>query len=319
MIETSARLLRLLALFQAKRYWAGAELSERLEVTARTLRRDVDRLRSLGYPVHSTSGTAGGYQLGAGATLPPLLLDDEEAVAVAVGLRAASSGSVAGLEEASLRALAKLEQVLPARLRHRVTALHAAVVPLLPRGPAVDAKTLSAIAAACRDHESLRFSYQSHDGTATTRAVEPHRLVHTGRRWYLVAFDKGREDWRTFRVDRIGARVVTGARFTPRPPPDGDVAAYVSRAVAYAPYKYRASVRMFAPVEKIAEVIPPTVAVLEAVDARTSIMRTGAQSLDQLCFWLAMIGIDFEVIEPEELRERVRVMAERLGRAAKKK
>jgi predicted DNA-binding transcriptional regulator YafY len=290
-------------------------LSERLEVTVRTLRRDVDRLRSLGYPVHSTSGTAGGYQLGAGAMLPPLLLDDEEAVAVAVGLRAASSGSVTGLEEASLRALAKLEQVLPSRLRHRVTAMHSAVVPMLPRGPAVDAKTLSVIASACRDHESLRFPYQSHDGTATTRAVEPHRLVHTGRRWYLLAFDKAREDWRTFRVDRIGTRVVSGARFTPRQPPGNDIVAFVSRAVAYAPYKYRASVRMFAAAQKIAEVIPPTVAVLEAVDERSSIMHTGAQSLDQLCFWLAMIGIDFEVQEPKELRDRVKQMAARFGRA----
>ena len=313
MIETSARLLRLLALFQAKRYWSGGELSERLEVTARTLRRDVDRLRSLGYPVHSTSGTSGGYQLGAGVTLPPLLLDDEEAVAVAVGLTA-SSGSVTGLEEASLRALAKLEQVLPSRLRHRVTALHSAIVPMLPRGPAVDAKTLSAIAAACRDGESLRFPYKSHDGTATTRAVEPHRLVHTGRRWYLVAFDRGRADWRTFRVDRIGARITTGTRFAPRQPPDADLAAYVSRGVAYAPYRYRASVLLFAPAEKIAEVIPPTAAVLEAVDARRSIMHTGAQSLDHLCFWLAMIGVEFEVREPEELRERVREIAGRFAR-----
>jgi predicted DNA-binding transcriptional regulator YafY len=291
-------------------------LSERLEVTARTLRRDVDRLRSLGYPVHSTAGTAGGYQLGAGATLPPLLLDDEEAVAVAVGLRTASSGGVSGLEEASLRALAKLEQVLPARLRHRVTALHAAIVPMLPRGPAVDAKALSTIAAACRDQESLRFPYQSHDGTATARAVEPHRLVHTGRRWYLVAFDRGRADWRTFRVDRIGARLTTGARFAPRQPPDTDLAAYVSRAVSYAPYRYRASVLMFAPAEKIAEVIPPTVAVVEAVDTRSSIMHTGAQSLDHLCFWLAMIGIDFEVREPKELRDRVREIAGRFARAS---
>src|SRR6204780_503215 len=174
MLETSARLLRLLSLFQARRYWSGAELSERLEVTARTLRRDVDKLRSLGYPVNSTSGTAGGYQLGAGATLPPLLLDDDEAVAVAVGLRTAASGTVAGIEEASLRALSKLEQVLPERLRKRVTALHSSVVPMLHAGPKVDGKVLSIIAGACRDRDALRFSYRSHDGTASTRNVEPY-------------------------------------------------------------------------------------------------------------------------------------------------
>jgi predicted DNA-binding transcriptional regulator YafY len=196
MLETSARLLRLLSLFQARRYWSGAELSERLEVTPRTLRRDVDRLRSLGYPVNSTSGAAGGYQLGAGATLPPLLLDDDEAVAVAVGLRTAASGTVAGIEEASLRALSKLEQVLPERLRKRVTALHAFILPLANVGPTVDAKTLSAIAGACRDCERLRFPYRSRDGAASAREVEPHRLVHTGRRpGTLTAATGGPSAW----------------------------------------------------------------------------------------------------------------------------
>ena len=170
MLETSARLLRLLSLFQAQRYWSGAELSERLEVTARTLRRDVDRLRSLGYPVNSTSGAAGGYQLGAGATLPPLLLDDDEAVAVAVGLRTAASGTVAGIEEASVRALSKLEQVLPARLRRRVAALHSFIVTLANAGPTVDAEMLSTIAGACRDGEKLRFAYRSRDGADSARS-----------------------------------------------------------------------------------------------------------------------------------------------------
>src|SRR5580658_2572001 len=197
MLETSARLLELLSLFQAQRYWSGASLCERLEVTARTLRRDVDRLRRLGYPVKSTSGTAGGYQLGAGATLPPLLLDDDEAVAVAVGLRTAASGTVTGIEEASVRALSKLEQVLPARLRHRVAALHAFIVPLIGAGPTVDANALSAIAGACRDCEKLHFKYRSRDGAPSTREVEPHRLVHTGRRWYLAAWDTERDNWRT--------------------------------------------------------------------------------------------------------------------------
>ncbi len=315
MIGTSARLLRLLGLFQAQRYWSGAQLAERLEVTSRTLRRDVDRLRSLGYPVHSTSGTAGGYQLGAGAKLPPLLLDDDEAVAVAVGLRTAASGSVSGIEEASLRALAKLEQVLPAPLRHRVTALSFAVAPMLNGGPTVDGKVLAAIAGACRDHEALRFSYRGHDGAATTRHVEPYRLVHTGRRWYLVAWDRGREDWRTFRVDRIAPRMSTGPRFAPRQPPDRDIAAYVSKGLASAPYRHRASVTLLASAEKAAEMVPPTVGMLEAIDERRCVLHMGANSLDGLCWYLATIGFDFEVREPAELRERVRVLGKRFGNA----
>jgi predicted DNA-binding transcriptional regulator YafY len=321
MLQTSARLLRLLSLFQAQRFWAGAGLAERLEVTARTLRRDVDRLRSLGYPVNSTSGTAGGYQLGPGATLPPLLLDDDEAVAVAVGLRTAASGTVAGIEEASVRALSKLEQVLPSRLSRRVAALHAFIVPLANAGPTVDAGALSAIAAACRDHEELRFRYQSRDGSPSVRTVQPHRLVHTGRRWYLAAWDTDRNNWRTFRVDRIdvttGGRLNTGARFTPRPPPDGDFAAYVTRSVAFKPYQHQALVLVQAPVESVAERIPPAVGTLEAIDQRTCLLRTGACSLDALAVHLALLGFDFEVREPPELAARIRELAERFRRAAK--
>src|SRR5215218_2209561 len=235
MLETSARLLRLLSLLQARRDWTGPELAARLGVSPRTLRRDMDKLRGLGYPVDATPGTAGGYRLGAGAMLPPLLLDDEEAVAVAIGLRTAAGGTITGIEETSVRALAKLEQVLPSRLRHRVTALHAVTVPLSPGGAQVDPDTLTALAAACRDHQRLRFDYRSHDGTATVRITEPHRLVHTGRRWYLVAWDVERDDWRTFRVDRVTPRIPTGPRFAPRALPDLDVGGYTSYAVSTAP------------------------------------------------------------------------------------
>ena len=316
MLETSARLLRLLSLFQAQRYWSGADLAERLEVTARTLRRDVDKLRSLGYPVNSTSGAAGGYQLGAGSSLPPLQLEDDEAVAVALGLRTAASGSVAGIEEASVRALAKLEQVLPERLRKRVAALHGFIVPLGGSGPAVNAETLAAIAGACRDCIQLRFGYQSRDGAASRREVEPHRLVHTGRRWYLVAWDLQREDWRTFRVDRIGPRLATGHRFPPRDPPDGDFAAYASRSVAYTPYPHRARVKIAVSVETVAERIPASVGTLEAADDGTCILHTGGFSLDSLSVWMALIGFDFEVLDPPELVERVRLLAQRFARAA---
>lgn len=317
MLGASARLLRLLSLFQAQRYWSGAELAERLEVTPRTLRRDVDRLRSLGYPVNSTSGAAGGYQLGAGATLPPLLLDDEEAVAVAVSLRTAASGTVSGMEEASVRALAKLQQVLPSRLRRRVTALSSFILPLANPGPMVDAETLSVIAGACRDYLKLRFNYQSRDGSPSTREVEPHRLVHTGRRWYLAAWDVDRENWRTFRVDRIESRIVTGLRFTPREAPDGDFAAYVSRSVSYAPYPHRARVLLHASSEAVAERIPPAAGTLESIDASTCVLRTAANSLEMLSIHLALIGFDFEVQEPQELIDRIRSLAGRFTRATR--
>lgn len=217
MLETSARLLRLLSLLQAHREWSGADLADRLGVTSRTIRRDVDRLRELGYPVNASPGTGGGYQLGAGAELPPLLLDDDEAVAVAVGLRTAAGQGIEGIGETSVRALAKLEQVLPSRLRRRVSALNTFTVPML-RGPqpsAVDPGVLTELANACRDGERLRFEYRDHGGSPTRRNVEPHRLVCTERRWYLVAWDVDRDDWRTFRADRITPTPPHGPRFTP--------------------------------------------------------------------------------------------------------
>jgi predicted DNA-binding transcriptional regulator YafY len=314
-LQTSARLLRLLSLFQAQRYWSGADLSQRLEVTGRTLRRDVDRLRSLGYPVHSTSGTAGGYQLGAGATIPPLLLDDEEAVAVALGLRTSASGSVSGIEEASVRALLKLEQVLPPRLRHRVAALHSYIVPLGTRGPTVDAELLSVIAAACRDHEGIRFSYHNRSGAPSVRVVEPHRLVHTGYRWYLAAWDIGRKDWRTFRIDRIEGKLKTSTRFRPRTLPEGDFATFVSKSLAQAPYPYRARVTLRAPLATIAQRIPPSAGVLEAVDEYSCMLDTGSHSLEGITIHLSLLGVDFQVHEPPELIDYIRRLADRLRQA----
>src|SRR3954467_15558360 len=227
MLETSSRLLDLLSLLQARRDWPGPELAERLEVSRRTIRRDVDRLRALGYPVESLTGPAGGYRLRAGAALPPLLLDEEEAIAIAVGLGTAARASVTGIEDASIRALVKLEQVLPAHLRRRVTALGSATIAAPAPGPTVDPQHLTTIAAACRDTECIRFGYRSRDGTETRREVEPHSLVNLGRRWYLVGWDRDREDWRTFRIDRLSHPRPTGARFTPRTVPAKDAAAYV--------------------------------------------------------------------------------------------
>src|SRR3954467_1555722 len=216
MIETSSRLLQLLSLLQARRDWPGGELADRLEVSGRTIRRDVDRLRGLGYPVESLSGPAGGYRLKAGTAVPPLLLDEDEAIAIAVGLRTAARASVAGIEETSIRALVKLEQVLPAHLRRRVSAFGAATVAAPVGGPTVDPQHLTVIATACRDSECLRFAYRSRDGSDTRRDVEPHSLVNRGRRWYLVAWDRGRSGWRTFRLDRLERPAATGARFAPR-------------------------------------------------------------------------------------------------------
>jgi predicted DNA-binding transcriptional regulator YafY len=315
MWDTPARLLRLLSLLQVRGEWSGPELARRLEVDVRTVRRDIARLRGLGYPVHSSTGIAGGYRLEPGADLPPLLLDDDEAVAVAVGLRTAAGGTVAGIEESSQRALAKLERVLPARLRGRVNALSAATVSLTGWRPVVDAGDLAAIAAACRDHETLRFDYRRNDGTTARRTVEPFRLVHTGRLWYLVGWDADRRDWRTFRVDRIDGRAVPVARFTPRPPPDRDIAAYVSRGTALEAYPAQARVTVHSPVEVVAERISPTAGLLEVVDTESCVLRTGSRTLDTLAYHLVSLGLDFTIDDPPELVDHVRAIARRLERA----
>lgn len=317
MLETSARLLRLLSLLQTPREWTGAELAERLGVSGRTVRADIERLRTLGYPVLATRGAAGGYRLGAGAALPPLLFDDDEAVAVTVGLRTAAGGAIAGIEEASLRALVKLEQVLPPRLRRRVNTLRAYTVPV-PReavAPTVDPAVLTTLAAASRDRERVRFDYRDHGGTATPRTVEPYRLVNWGRRWYLLAWDADRQDWRIFRVDRMQPRGPTGPRFPPRELPDGDVAAYVSARVSAAAWRYRVRVTVHAPAEAVADRISPAVGTVDPVDDRTCVLHTGADTVGTLAVYLGMLGADFEVTEPPELVAELRQLADRYARA----
>lgn len=317
MVETSVRLLRLLSLLQGRRDWSGAELARRLEVTTRTVRNDVERLRELGYEVRSRPGRAGGYRLGAGTAVPPLLLDDEEAVAVAVGLAAAASGSVTGIEETSLRALAKLERTLPARLRHRLDALREATVSAAGGGPRVDADTLTALAAACRDHEQLRFDYRTHDGAEQRRRAEPHRLVYTGRRWYLLAFDLDRADWRTFRADRVTPRVPTGPRFVPREPP-GDVAGHVVRGTASLAWTHPARIRFLAPAGVVAEHdrVNPAAGLLTPVDEHSCLFETGTGSLPDLVTYLTGLDIAFEVLDPPELRGLLRELAARYAAAA---
>ncbi|MFB7866407.1 MULTISPECIES: helix-turn-helix transcriptional regulator [unclassified Streptomyces] len=316
MLETSARLLRLLSLLQAHREWSGADLADRLGVTPRTVRRDVDRLRELGYPVNATPGTGGGYQLGAGAELPPLLLDDEEAVAVAVGLRSAAGQGVEGIGESSVRALAKLEQVLPGRLRRRVSALNAFTVPMLrtPRDR-IDPAVLTDLANACRDAERLRFAYRDHGGATTRRTVEPHRLVCSERRWYLVAWDLDRADWRTFRADRIVPTPPHGPRFPPREPPAEDLAAYVAKGVSTGAYPTEATIRLHVPLEEAAAAVGAADGVLTPEGEHACLLRTGAHGLDLMVVHVSMIGFEFEVLDPPELVERVRALRDLLSRA----
>lgn len=313
MSDSAARLLRLLSLLQARPQRTGAELAERLQVTERTLRRDVERLRGLGYPIVAARGVTGGYRLGAGGALPPLLLDDDEAVAVAVSLRTAASGGVTGIADTAISALAKLEQVLPARLRHRIASLQEATAALPGWSVTVDADVLTTIAVACRDQTRLRLSYTDHHGTPSTRLVEPHRLVHTGRRWYLVARDVDRDAWRTFRADRVRQPQATGVRFVPHDPPDA--VDFVANAVTTAPYRYHAKILFHAPAHAVAERIPPTVGVIEPAGPDTCILTAGSDSLDAIALHLGLVGIAFTVLEPPELRVRIQAVADRLQQA----
>lgn len=310
MLPTSARLLKLLSLLQAHREWTGPDLADRLEVDVRTVRRDVSKLRTLGYPVNAAPGVAGGYQLAAGAHMPPLLLDDEEAVAVAMGLRTAAGGSISGIEESSVRALAKLEQVLPSRLRHRVNTLQSVTVSTARNGNPVDAGHLTDIATTIRNKERLRFDYLSHDGSHSIRDVEPHRIVHNGWRWYLMAYDTERRDWRTFRVDRLTPKIPTGPRFTPREIPEFAVDNYA----AWKSHKYQARFTLHAPIEEMAARIEPKYGLLEAIDDNTCTLRAGSNWLDGLAWSVGTLGVEFETHEPPELVSYIEELAARLSR-----
>jgi predicted DNA-binding transcriptional regulator YafY len=312
MTETSSRLLELLSLLQGRRDWPGNELADRLEVSGRTIRRDIERLRRLGYPVEALRGTGGGYRLRAGSAMPPLLVDDDEAMAIAVGLRTAARASVTGIDEAAVRALVKLEQVLPSHLRRRVSALGAATVTPPVVGPTVDPQHLTVIAAACRDSESLRFQYRSRAGIDSRREVEPHTLVNHGRRWYLVAWDRGREDWRTFRVDRLARPASTGVGFAPRRLPAKDATTYVEQSITGAPNRFEARLTLHAGAGEIADRIPAHWGVIEAIDSHRCEYRTGDDDIRWLALRVAMLGVDFEVHEPPELVNELRALTSRL-------
>jgi predicted DNA-binding transcriptional regulator YafY len=318
MANTSSRTLRLLSLLQTHRYWPGAELADRLGISVRSLRRDIDRLRELGYPVKAQRGIEGGYQLSAGAAMPPLLLDDEEAVALAIGLSTAAQGAVVGIEEASVRALAKVQQVMPPRLRRRIDALRAATVPAVwASGPNVDAGALTIVAQACRDEERLRFAYTAQSGEQTARHVEPHRLVSLGRRWYLVAFDLTRQDWRSFRVDRLTDPRSTGFRLpaVPRELPATDAAAFVKASFGnLSATSHACEALLHAPAATVRTSVGQW-ATIEEVDEHRCRLRMTVDNLDWAALALGSVGVEFEVVRPPELVERIREWGTRFCRA----
>jgi predicted DNA-binding transcriptional regulator YafY len=308
--DTTERVLRLLGLLQQRPVWTGPELAERLGVTDRSVRRDVERLRALGYPVNATQGVGGGYQLGAGRALPPLLLDDEEAIATAVSLRLAAGGTVAGASEAAVRTLAKLDQVLPARLRAEVRAVHDAITTLEGGRIEVDADALLVLARAARDHARVELTYTAAGGEPAVRRVEPYQLVATGRRWYLLAFDLDRQDWRTLRLDRMADVRATTFRFRPREAPDA--AAYVQRSVTVSPYQFEARVVVHAPAAEVREQITPASGSVESVDDQTCRVVAGGNSLEALVWHFGSLGHAFTVEAPTELREAMAAFGARL-------
>lgn len=316
MANTSSRTLRLLSLLQTHRYWPGDELASRLEVSIRTLRRDIDRLRELGYPVQASRGVDGGYQLAAGAALPPLLLDDEEAVALAVGLQTAAQGAVAGIAESSVRALAKVVQVMPPKLRRQVDAVRTATQSPTwgDSGPAVESSVLVALAQACRDTERLEFGYTAAGGEVTQRHVEPLRLVRLGRRWYLVAYDLVRHDWRSFRLDRLADPRRTGVRFRPRELPAADAVSFVQAGMRNQPTPYAIEALVHAPAQRVRARVGRW-ATVESVDEGSCRVLMRSDSFEWPALALGSLGAEFTVIDPPELLTYLHEWAARFTRA----
>jgi predicted DNA-binding transcriptional regulator YafY len=316
---SAARLFELLSLLQRPRAWSASELGQRLEVSPRTVRRDVDRLRELGYPVEATMGSAGGYRLVAGGSMPPLLLDDDEAVAIVVGLRVATDQAVEGIDEASVRALAKVLQVLPARLRHRVGALaaldSASLATRVDDRLDVNPDDLTMLAAAVDGGERVRFEYEAADGTRSERRVEPYGVVASGRRWYLVAFDVDRDDWRTFRLDRVGGLRSTGGRGAARRLPAQTAADYVIETMLGRAPTYEAVVTVHSPVADARARLADAAADIEAIDERSCRFRSRPETAEWLAARLGALGCDFHVHEPPELVEHLASLGARLMRA----
>jgi predicted DNA-binding transcriptional regulator YafY len=316
MPKTAGRTLALLGLLQARRECSGALLRSRLEVSERTLRRDVENLRQLGYGIDSVPGVGGGYRLGPGASIPPLVLSSDEAVAIAIGLRAAAVGAVTGMEEAAAGALAKLEQSLSSETRHRIATVERAMVPLGRSADSVNMDAVVAVAGAIRESRRMRVDYRSHDGEVTRRTIEPHRIVHTAERLYVVAWDIDRDDWRTLRLDRLTPRLPLAGRFTPRTIDDDELRALTTRSISTSPYRYVCRLLMRASADEVVRRFPPTVAtVVDGADG-TCELTTGSNSLEELALYVGTSGFDFEVLDGDELRTAIRTLAVRFTRAA---
>lgn len=315
MSRTTGRTLALLGLLQSRREWSGADLGARLEVSGRTLRRDIEDLRGLGYGIDAVPGVGGGYRLGVGAAIPPLALSSDEAVAIAVGLRAAASATVTGIEDAAARALVKLEQSLSPETRERISAVEHAIVPLgAERG--VDLDVVVTIARAIRESRALRIDYRRHDGTEVRRTIEPHRIVHTGERWYVVARDPDRDAWRTFRLDRMTPRLPLAEPFTAREIPDDAVREFTTRSITSGPYRHRYRVRMHAPAAEVAAHYGPTIAEVTPVDDLTCELTAGSASPEEFALYMGLTGIEFEVVEGDDLRAALTVIGARFTRAS---
>jgi len=315
MLPAATRVLRLLSLLQVRREWPGTELADRLEITGRTVRRDIERLRQIGYVIDASSGRGGGYRLGAGTTTPPLLLDDDESVAVAMALgTAASTGEN---DEVALRVLAKLDQLMPRRLHRRLSALPAVTVTIADPRAAISLRVLSALAAACRDRIEVRFRYQDGQGAATSRRVEPMRLVHTGYRWYLAAWDLGRADWRTFRIDRIdrSSPVVAGVGFVPREPPE-DFATFVARSIRTHPSRFQARFLVPGAAAAIRVRVPEWLGMIEPHDETHTLLTIGGDSYDAIVGQLVLTGLEFTPLGPPEVAPAIRAVVARLTRPA---
>ncbi|WP_037649113.1 WYL domain-containing protein [Streptomyces flavidovirens] len=310
--DMTTRVLRLLSLLQTRREWSGADLAVRLGVTVRTVRRDIDRLRDLGYPLDSARGHAGGYRLTSGSDLPPLLLEDEEAVAVAVALRTAAGG-LTGIEESALRALAKLEQVLPSRLRGQVTALQTSLANITweERGPRADPALLATLAVACRDHEIITFDYTTRHHAATRRRVEPCHLVDSGGLWYLLAYDTDKDDWRLFRLDRTTDAVPTGRRVPARAVPGDDPAAFVASRLSTAPTRYRAIATVHAPVDQVHARTRGLATRLTPIDEHTCRLDASDDHLPRIAQTLAGLDWDYTLDADPEIIDHLRATAHR--------
>ncbi len=316
MADTGARTLRLLSLLQHRPTWSGHELTQRLAISARTLRRDVERLRELGYPVRARPGVAGGYELAPGAALPPLVLDDDEALALVMGLHLAASQGTEEVAEASMAALAKVVAIMPVGLRRRVDAFRTMAIPSEPSSAraVIDPATLATVAVACRNHERITFGYTDREGAATEREVEPHRMVLASDRWYLVAFDTDRHDWRTFRVDRLHELRALTRRFHPRPLPGDDAAAFVAAGLMTVTARHTIEVQVDAPAGEVMARIGRWATVSEMGSGRCQV-TVDADSLDWAAFALGTLGADFHVVAPPEFAGVLRDWSDRFAAA----